>query len=119
MFRNPALYFDQTFPGFTVLCKCAVQFFLNFCFFSVKGIFLFLSCIDLNTDRIGAVSIVLVIHPYRIDLLFQDIDLPFKLLFQQIRLIELIFCSFDGKVDFLDFLLDSFIFCLHLIISLI
>ena len=84
-----------------------------------KALSLFLPCIDLHTDGAQTVIIMLIIHPGRIDLLFEDIDLSFQLLFQQIGLIELIPCRFNGTVDLLDLFLNGLILCFHLLMALV
>ena len=68
-------------------------------------------------DHIGTAAVMLIVHPGRIDLLFQDIDLAFQLLLQEIGLIELVFRRLDLQIDLLHLFLDGLVFRLHLIIA--
>ena len=68
-------------------------------------------------NGLGPAAVMFIIHPRRINLFFQDVDLPLQLLFQKIRLVKLVLGSLDREVDLLDFLLDRFIFRFHFLIA--
>ena len=119
MLRDAGLHFNQPLTRPCILGKSSLKFFFYFRLLPVQRISLFLSCLNLHADRICSVIIVLVVHPGRIDLLFQYVDLSLKLLPEKICLIQLILRSFNSQIDLLNFLFDGLILRFHLVVAFV
>ena len=119
MLGNPRLHFNQPLSCLLIISCRGFQFPAHLALFFLKRLFLFLPCPDLRADYIGTFLIVFVIHPHRIDLFFQDIDLAFQLLLQKVRLIHLVSRCLYGEIDLLNFLLNGLVLCFHFVIALV
>ena len=84
--RDPRLHTDQCVLASVSRASASLNFSRSSFFLILQRLFLCILGLDLRMDHIGTAAIMLIVHPGRVDLLFQDIDLAFQLLLQEIGL---------------------------------